>query len=71
MKGSPSKHLAIKIDVNGQEKKTVCRRVRASFSPEILQAGAVKGLKSKLGALKTDLDAGNAQSTIFFLQTDR
>ena len=26
------------------EKCTVCRRVRASFSPEILQAGAVKGL---------------------------
>ena len=25
-------------------KYTVCRRVRASFSPEILQAGAVKGL---------------------------
>ena len=26
-------------------KCTVCRRVRASFSPENLQAGAVKGLK--------------------------
>ena len=25
-------------------KYTVCRRVRASFSPEILQAGEVKGL---------------------------
>ena len=25
----------------------VCRRVRASFSPEILQAGAVKGLISE------------------------
>ena len=25
-------------------KYTLCRRVRASFSPEILQAGAVKGL---------------------------
>ena len=25
-------------------KYTVCRRVRAAFSPEILQAGAVKGL---------------------------
>ena len=25
-------------------KYTVCRRVRASFSPEVLQAGAVKGL---------------------------
>ena len=28
----------------GAEKYTVCRRVRASFSPEILQAGTVKGL---------------------------
>ena len=28
-------------------KYTLCRRVRASFSPEILQAVAVKGLKSK------------------------
>ena len=26
-------------------KYTICRRVRATFSPEILQAGAVKGLK--------------------------
>ena len=26
-------------------KYTVCRRVRASFSPEILQSGSVKGLK--------------------------
>ena len=25
-------------------KHTVCRRVRAAFSPDILQAGAVKGL---------------------------
>ena len=29
----------------GTGKQTVCRRVRASFSPDILQAGAVKGLK--------------------------
>ena len=28
------------------EKYTVSRRVRASFSPEILQAGAVKGLNT-------------------------
>ena len=27
--------------------RTVCRRVRASFSPEILQAGAVMGLIKK------------------------
>ena len=30
-------------------KYTVCRLVRASFSPEILQAGAVKGLKKTKG----------------------
>ena len=32
--------------VIGPENYTVCRRVRASFSPEILQAGAVKGLRT-------------------------
>ena len=32
-------------------KYTVCRRVRASFSPEILQAGAVKGLSIGLWSL--------------------
>ena len=32
-------------------KYTVCRRVHASFSPEILQAGAVKGLITKGTAL--------------------
>ena len=26
----------------------MCRRVRASFSPEVLQAGAVKGLISHM-----------------------
>ena len=37
----------MKADVIGQKKKkkTVCRCARASFSPEILQAEAVKGLK--------------------------
>ena len=32
--------------VTGQQKHTVCRRFRASFSPDILQAGAVKGLRT-------------------------
>ena len=31
-------------------KYPVCRRVRTSFSPEILQAGAVKGLSILLAA---------------------
>ena len=34
------------------EKYTVCRCVRASFSPEILQAGEVKGLAK--GLIKND-----------------
>ena len=39
-----SKRIALKIDVTGPLINTVWRRVRAYFSPEILQAGAVKGL---------------------------
>ena len=39
--------MALKVDVIGPENNyTVCRRVRASFSPEIGQAGAVKGLNA-------------------------
>ena len=30
-------------------KYTVCRRIRASFSPEIVQSGAVKGLMEERG----------------------
>ena len=37
------------------EKYTVCRRVRASFSPEILQAGAVKGWKCATSPVGTGL----------------
>ena len=44
VKGFSSIREALKVDVMGPEKNTVCRRVRASFSPEILQAVAVKGL---------------------------
>ena len=33
--------------VIGPEIYAVCRRVRAAFSPNILQAGAVKGLKKR------------------------
>ena len=54
MKGATSKRVALKIFML-QDRKikylcyrtgryTVCGRIRASFSPEILQAGAVKGL---------------------------
>ena len=42
MKGVSLKRTALKADVTG--KYTVCRRVLASFRPEILQAGSVKGL---------------------------
>ena len=41
MKGFSLKHIALRVDVIGAKKYTVCRRVRAFFSPEILQAGAV------------------------------
>ena len=41
---SKSKCIAWKVDCYRTGKYTVCRRVRASFSPEILQVGAVKGL---------------------------
>ena len=44
MKGSPSKRIALKIDVVGPENITVCRRVLSSFSLKIVQAGAVKRL---------------------------
>ena len=57
-KGSPSKRITLKVEVIGPEnipfrcyrtgKYTVYRRFRASFSPEILQAGALKGLKMAL-----------------------
>ena len=50
MKGFSSKRIILKVDCYGTGKYTVCRRVRAYFSPEILQAGAVKGLrKNKTG----------------------
>ena len=53
MKGLPSKRIALKADVKGPEKCTVCRRVLASFSPEILQAGAVKGLSKMFETVRT------------------
>ena len=40
------------------ERYSVCRRIRASFSPEILQAGAVKGLSRCVIGLKDILFAG-------------
>ena len=48
VKGFSSIREALKVDVMGPEKNTVCRRVRASFSPEMLQAGAVEGLITRL-----------------------
>ena len=44
MKGFSSKRIALKADVFQDRKYTVCRRVRPSFRPEILQAVAVRGL---------------------------
>ena len=45
-------------------KYTVCRRVRASFSPEILQAGAVKGSMK----LKRLTQSGDCTTHGFWLQ---
>ena len=52
MKGFSLKHIvcdiALKVDVNcyRSRKYTVCKCIRASFSPDIFQARAVKGLKA-------------------------
>ena len=43
-------------------KVTVRRRVRASFSPEILQAGAVKGLNVALVFLLVSVNCNTAQA---------
>ena len=60
MKGILSKLIALK----GPEKYTVRRRVRASFSPEVLQAGAVKGLRFRE---KVDTDVRVIIGDIFIL----
>ena len=44
MKGPPSKRTVLEVICYGTGKYTVRRRVRAFFSPEILQAVAVNGL---------------------------
>ena len=46
MKGLPSKRIALKVDVfiGPEIILFAARRVRVSFSPETVQAGAVKGL---------------------------
>ena len=43
VEGLSSLRIAIKVDCNRAGKYAVCRRVRSSFSPEILQAGAGAG----------------------------
>ena len=40
----------------GSEKYIVCMRVRAFFSPEILQAAAVKGLLNRISVLANRCD---------------
>ena len=47
MKGFSSKRIELKVAVIASEKYTFLRRVRASFSPGILHAGAVKGLERR------------------------
>ena len=43
VEGLSSLRISIKVDCNRAGKFAVCRRVRSSFSPEILQAGAGAG----------------------------
>ena len=47
MKGFPSKHTVSEVDLRVEKtgKCAVCRHVCALFSPEIVQVGAVKGLR--------------------------
>ena len=47
--------------VAGPENTLFCRRIRACFSPEILQAGAVKGLRRSADAFdhNTDVDVAD------------
>ena len=46
MKGLSSRGIALKVDVLQDQKIYCCRHVRAAFSPELLQAGTVKGLST-------------------------
>ena len=60
MKGFSSKRTALKVDVL-QDLKIYClwARVHASFSPEIVQAPAVKGLREAGGG-----GGGNIEDTL-------
>ena len=48
VKGFSSKRTILKVDSFRTGKYAACRRMRALFSPEVLQAGAVKRLKRML-----------------------
>ena len=52
MKGLPSKCKVLKVICYRTGKHTVCRHARAFFSPEILQAGTVKGLRDDVFGFK-------------------
>ena len=53
-------------------KHTVCRWVRASFSPEIVQAGAVEGLMVSLttGAVYCNTDEEDDDDTEIFIKRE-
>ena len=69
MKGVSSKHTVLKADnYYRSEKYTVCRRVRASFSPEMLQgwgSEGVNGLYSK--RVSAELAESLSERNTFFL----
>ena len=64
VKGFSSKRTALKVDVL-QDRKIHCRRVRASFSPEILQAGAVKELIQLMSLRLVEVENAKQYSTTF------
>ena len=69
VKGVSSKLIALKVDVIEPENILFCRRLRASFIPEIVEAGAVKGLNGNIdGKLSSSVRQGIASlvvSTLF------
>ena len=55
--------MVFKVDVRvtGPEKYIVCKRVRQSFSPDILQPEAVKGLRTTEYYLKKKFSGSHAR----------
>ena len=63
MKGFLSKRIALKVDCYRTGKYTVCRCICAHFSPEMLQAGVVKGLIMESSA--SSINMGPSSHRVF------